>query len=138
MQKSKEKITATYKMTVDLNVLDHLGINLYSNLAAVLTEIVANAWDADADRIDIKIDEKNPCQFIEIYDNGRGMTIEEMNNKYLKVGYRRRQDVNNTYGSVTPKGRKVMGRKGLGKLALFSIAKKLVSSLLVMIRIVMV
>lgn len=125
MQKSKEKITATYKMTVDLNVLDHLGINLYSNLAAVLTEIVANAWDADADRIDIKIDEKNPCQFIEIYDNGRGMTIEEMNNKYLKVGYRRRQDVNNTYGSVTPKGRKVMGRKGLGKLALFSIAKKI-------------
>lgn len=125
MQKPKEKSTATYKMTVDLNVLDHLGINLYSNLAAVLTEIVANAWDADADRIDIKIDEKDPCQFIEIHDNGRGMTIEEMNNKYLKVGYRRRQDESNAYGSVTPKGRKVMGRKGLGKLALFSIAKKI-------------
>ena len=34
-----------YRMTVDLNVLDHLGINLYSNIAAVLTEAVANAWD---------------------------------------------------------------------------------------------
>ena len=34
----------TYKMTVDLNILDHLGINLYSNIAAVLTEAVANAW----------------------------------------------------------------------------------------------
>jgi hypothetical protein len=33
-----------YKMTVDLNVLDHLGINLYSNIATVLTEAVTNAW----------------------------------------------------------------------------------------------
>ena len=45
-----------YRMTVDLNVLDHLGINLYSNIAAVLTEAVANAWDADAETVDIKID----------------------------------------------------------------------------------
>lgn len=36
-------MTDTYKMTVDLNVLDHLGINLYSNIAAVLTEAIANA-----------------------------------------------------------------------------------------------
>ena len=37
-----------YMMTVDLNVLDHLGINHYSNIAAVLIEAVANAWAADA------------------------------------------------------------------------------------------
>ena len=43
-------------MTVDLNVLDHLAINLYSNIAAVLTEAVANAWDADAETVDIRID----------------------------------------------------------------------------------
>jgi hypothetical protein len=42
-----------YRMTVDLNVLDHLGINLYSNIAAVLTEAVANAWDADAVNVEI-------------------------------------------------------------------------------------
>lgn len=42
--------TCIYKMTVDLNVLEHLGINLHSNIAAVLTEVVANAnaWDANA------------------------------------------------------------------------------------------
>ena len=45
-----------YKMTVDLNVLDHLGIHLYSNIAAVLTEAVANAWDADAENVEIRID----------------------------------------------------------------------------------
>ena len=48
-------MTDTYKMTVDLNVLDHLGINLYSNIAAVLTEAVANAWDADAENVEIKL-----------------------------------------------------------------------------------
>lgn len=39
-----------YKMTVDLNVLDHLAEGLYSSVAAVITEAVANAWDAGRDR----------------------------------------------------------------------------------------
>jgi hypothetical protein len=37
-------MTDIYKMTVDLNMLDHLGINLYSNIAAVVVETGANAW----------------------------------------------------------------------------------------------
>lgn len=112
-------MAATYKMTVDLNVLDHLGINLYSNIAAVLTEAVANAWDADAETVNIKIDPEG--SWIEIEDNGIGMSIDDMNDKYLRVGYRRRdEDVER--GKTTAKGRPVMGRKGLGKLSLFSIA----------------
>ena len=108
-----------YKMTVDLNVLEHLGINLYSNIAAVLTEAVANAWDADAKEVDITIDDKK--KMIVIEDNGTGMTIADMNEKYLRVGYRRRDDGG---ADITPKfHRPVMGRKGLGKLSLFSIAE---------------
>ena len=68
-----------YKMTVDLNVLDHLGINLYSNIAAVLTEAVANAWDADAENVNITIDLNE--KFISIKDDGIGMSIDDMNNK---------------------------------------------------------
>ena len=109
-----------YKMTVDLNVLDHLGINLYSNIAAVLTEAVANAWDADASGVEIAIDPEN--KWIEICDDGIGMTVNDVNDKYLRVGYRRR-DSGGEYGKVTAKGRPVMGRKGLGKLSLFSIAE---------------
>ena len=109
-----------YRMTVDLNVLDHLGINLYSNIAAVLTEAVANAWDADAKAVDIRFDSKG--KWIEIVDNGVGMTIPDMNAKYLRVGYRRREE-DKEHGKFTAEGRLVMGRKGLGKLSLFSIAK---------------
>jgi hypothetical protein len=109
-----------YQMTVDLNVLDHLGINLYSNVAAVLTEAVANAWDADASTVDIRVDPEN--DWIEIQDDGIGMTVADVNEKYLRVGYRRR-DHGGAHGKVTAKGRPVMGRKGLGKLSLFSVAE---------------
>ncbi|ULU24387.1 BbrUII/HgiDII family restriction enzyme [Dyella terrae] len=109
-------IESPYQMTIDLNVLDHLGINLYSNVAAVLTEIVANAWDADAK--EVKIDYNNSTREITITDDGIGMTIDDMNSKFLKVGYRRRAKEKTT----TSLGRHVMGRKGLGKLSLFSIA----------------
>jgi hypothetical protein len=113
-------MSTKYRMTVDLNVLDHLGINLYSNMAAVMTEAVANAWDADAKEVTIVIDPDQ--KWIEIRDDGIGMSIEDMNNKYLRVGYRRR-DEDSENGRKTKKGRPVMGRKGLGKLSLFSIAE---------------
>ncbi len=110
-------MNSPYEMTIDLNVLDHLGINLYSNVAAVLTEIVANAWDADAQIVTIDYDYSK--QQITITDNGIGMTVKDMNDKFLKVGYRRRIQETTT----TARGRHVMGRKGLGKLSLFSIAE---------------
>ncbi len=37
-----------YEMGISLRILDHLGLNLYSNTPAVISEAIANAWDADA------------------------------------------------------------------------------------------
>ncbi len=104
-----------YRMTIDLNVLEHLADGLYSSVAAVITETVANAWDADATEVKIILD--IPNDRIEIVDNGIGMDADAVNDHYLRVGYRRRKD-----GDTTPRGRTVMGRKGIGKLSLFSIA----------------
>lgn len=114
----------TFEMTVDLNVLEHLGINLYSNIAAVLTEAVANAWDADAENVTIRVDPAKEAQWIEIVDDGIGMSVDDLNGKYLRVGYRRR-DEGDEHGRMTAKKRPVMGRKGLGKLSLFSIANEI-------------
>ena len=104
-----------FKMTISLDVLHHLGIGLYSNIPAVLSELVANAWDADATRVDITLDTEQPS--IEIRDNGHGMSYEDINDKFLTVGYRRRER-----DAKTPGDRDAMGRKGIGKLAAFSIA----------------
>ena len=102
-------MTGTYRMTVDLNVLDHLGINLYSNIAAVLTEAVANAWDADAENVEITIDPNG--EWIEIIDDGVGMTVDDMNDKYLRVGYRRREE-DTEHGKFTAKGATGDGAQG--------------------------
>ena len=110
-----------YRMTLSLNVLNHLGINLYSNVPAVLSEVVANAWDADAQVVRVQIDVQG--EKITITDDGHGMSREDVNGKFLMVGYRRRD---NDAERTTPKfHRPVMGRKGIGKLSLFSIANRI-------------
>ncbi len=111
--------TPIYQMTMSLNVLNHLGLGLYSNIPAVLSEAVANAWDADATRVFVDIDPYGRTVTIE--DDGHGMTVADANEKFLFVGYERRRGKN---GAITPRfGRPVMGRKGIGKLSLFSIAE---------------
>lgn len=113
-----DKALAPYTLTIDLNVLEHLGINLYSNVPAVLTEVVANAWDANATTVEIDI--APDLSYISIKDNGFGMKVSDINNKFLRVGYKKRAgDIDLT---PPPFSRPVMGRKGVGKLAPFSIA----------------
>lgn len=110
-----------YTLKVDLNVLNHLGINLYSNVPAVLSELVANAWDADAINVSIDVTENDGDKIIIVTDDGCGMDKEDLNDKFLNVGYQRRKDA--SQNTTTGKNRKVMGRKGIGKLSVFSIAK---------------
>jgi hypothetical protein len=103
-----------YRMTLDLRILDHLGIKLYSNAAAVLSEAVANGWDADAEQVSMTISNDK----IVIEDDGTGMNLGDINDRFLTVGYDKRAGE----GETSAKGRPFMGRKGIGKLALFSIA----------------
>lgn len=110
------KSSSPYKMSISLNILNHLGIGLYSNVPAVLSEVVANAWDADAKEVYIDIDPNE--SIISIRDDGIGMKIDDINQKYLMVGYSKRT----SEPPLTPMGRSPMGRKGIGKLSVFSIA----------------
>ena len=107
-----------YKMSISLNVLKHLGINLYSNVPAVLSEVVANSWDADATNVEIEIGKNT----ITIVDDGHGMELRDINDKFLRVGYKRREAKEEGAAVTANYGRKVMGRKGIGKLSLLSIA----------------
>lgn len=104
-------------MTISLNALEHLGINLYSNIPAVLSEIVANAWDADAANVKVVIDKA--AETITIEDDGTGMNRDGVIDRFLTVGFKRRE----VLGGKTAKGRSPMGRKGIGKLSIFSIAQ---------------
>lgn len=105
-----------FTMSLSLNVLNHLGINLYSNVPSVLSEIVANSWDADAENVIVIINDEE----IIIEDDGCGMTASDINAHFLKVGYQKREEKKTSEKF----NRRFMGRKGIGKLSMFSIAKE--------------
>lgn len=109
-----------YTMTVDLSVLESLGINLYSNAAAVLSELVANAYDADANVVEIEWKKEDNAEAVIVGDDGAGMDTVELNERFLTVGYKKREKEGLT---STKFKRPFMGRKGIGKLSVFSIAK---------------
>ena len=110
------------KIKVQLSVVEDLGIKLYGTLPPVISEIVANAWDADASRVEINFPDGTIGEdlAITVADDGCSMTYGEIQDKYLSVGRKRRDE---EQSETTPKGRKLMGRKGIGKLSVFGVAK---------------
>lgn len=103
--------------------IDALGIQMYQKPTNALAELVANAWDADATSVSITLPAAlGPAAVIDINDDGQGMTLEECQDHYLKVGRNRRY----AGAGTSPKGRPVLGRKGIGKFAGFGIARRIV------------
>lgn len=120
------------KLKFDIGILELLGDQLYTQLPAVISEYISNSYDADASEVIITID---------IYDNGINkidITIEDdgigiadniddkilgINERYLKIGRKRRKQDRITKSKLY--GRKIQGKKGIGKLAGFGITKKI-------------
>lgn len=108
-----------FNFNISLSVLNHLGRNLYRNVITVIGEAISNSWDADANNVWIQIDRDN--NIMGILDDGTGMTPEDFQNKFLKIGYSKRKK--GQYKTNT--GRPFIGRKGIGKLALLSCAERI-------------
>ena len=108
-------------MRFDIGTVKHLGLQTYSTLPPVIGELVANAWDADARRVDIDIPTTafTDASEIVVRDNGIGMTDADVRNAYLVIGRDRRAASGD---KPTAKGRKVIGRKGIGKFSGFGLA----------------
>ena len=106
------------KMSFDPHTIEHLGIKMYSVLPNAIAELIANAYDAEANTVNIELKENIKGKSIAVIDDGTGMTFEEINNNFLRIGRKRRIEDK----GMSPSGlRKVTGRKGLGKLAFFGI-----------------
>lgn len=102
-------------------LLDHFGIAMYNTTPKAIAELCANAYDADASRVDITYSNRE----IAIRDNGSGMTTDDVENDYLELGRDRREDEDEG-GETTDAGRPVIGNKGIGKLAGFGIAQTMI------------
>ena len=123
-----------YSIRISRLTVDKLGVKLYDRASAVIAELIANAYDADARQVTVRaptghyLASKADGQLkdmgfsIEIEDDGIGMTPIEAQDFFLVVGAERRSDSRRGSESRVLK-RKVMGRKGVGKLAPFGICK---------------
>lgn len=123
-----------YTMDIETTIVDKLGINLYDKVSASVAELIANSYDADAEEVRVRLpigkylavhtDDgvKQKGHDLVIIDDGHGMTPEEADELFLRVGRDRRDDGEEV---SREKGRKVMGRKGIGKLAPFGICDKI-------------
>ena len=119
MQQDDEKLYLRFHG----RIIDSLGIQMYQSPVAAVAELIANAWDADANEVEVTLPGSlSGDPSITIRDDGRGMTFEECQKFYLNVGRNRRVDANS---DKSPAGRPVLGRKGIGKFAGFGIAELL-------------
>ncbi len=107
----------------DPHTIEHLGSNMYSRLPNAVAELVANAYDADATEILVRVIGSGESQRIVVEDNGHGMSRDDVRDKYLRIG-RNRRGTSATAMSESGK-RTVSVKKGLGKLALFGIGHEI-------------
>ena len=57
----------------DPHTIEHLGSNMYSRLPNAVAELVANAYDADATEISVRVIGSGESQRIVVEDNGHGI-----------------------------------------------------------------
>src|SRR5882724_3711229 len=93
-----------FQFQFSLEILNHLGRGLYRSFATVIAEAVSNSWDAEAKIVNITITEGG----LIVEDDGKGMDVNDFRDKFLTVGYSRREDLTNK------SKRNVIGRKGIG------------------------
>ena len=111
-------------MKIELTVIEDLGIKLYGKLPPVISESIANSWDADASNVEITLPTGDISEdsIITIRDDGNGMSRDNIVDKYLRIGRKKRDEGDST----TSNGREVMGRKGIGKLSVFGVANNVI------------
>ena len=113
-----------FHITVLGRTLEHLGTQMYKRRDVAIAELVANCWDAGATQVSITVpllkDYDPASSAMSVTDDGAGMTEDQVDDDYLVIGRNRR-----AAGQPDPSGRKVMGRKGVGKLAGFGLARRM-------------
>lgn len=92
--------------------LKMFGKQLYANMSAAIAELVANGLDANAEEVYVHMDIRDKSNAtIAIYDNGDGMDDKILESDYATIGRNKRNKLS------PEEAAKIMGRKGIGKLA---------------------
>ena len=124
--------TVSRKIKPYARLLTMLGEQLIKNERIALIELLKNAYDADADWVELSFlnfgDEYQiiPNSKIVILDNGCGMTSEVIEKHWLNPATpekKLRKQSKDQY--KTPKGRILQGEKGIGRFAILKLGRKI-------------
>jgi hypothetical protein len=116
------------EFSVDSQLLEELGERLVTRNYIALSELVKNAYDADATSITIRFinakkgGSKNNEAEIHLIDNGHGMTFPQVKDYWMRIAtpYKVREPISLLFG------RRKTGNKGIGRFACQRLAKKLI------------
>jgi signal transduction histidine kinase len=110
------------RFSVDAGLLARLGRELVVRHETALSELVKNAYDADAQRVVVRIAGSSHGNYIEVADDGSGMTHDA-----LLQGFMRLATNDKVEHPLSPKfKRRRAGRKGIGRFAAERLGKKLI------------
>jgi hypothetical protein len=93
-----------------------------------VVELVANCWDAGADRVEISWP-RMPNEQLAVEDNGSGMTRSEFERRWTTLNYNRRHEQGDEVAfppKVRKRPRTAFGRNGIGRHAMFCFSREYV------------
>jgi signal transduction histidine kinase len=114
----------SFSFSVDSALLRELGEKLVSTVHVAVSELIKNAYDADADHVKVFItpSEHGGGPTVVIEDDGVGMTPEDVTNFWMRIGTTHKAD----QPTSSRYGRPRTGRKGVGRFACRRLGSKLV------------
>lgn len=109
--------------TVDAGLIQRLGYELVGRAETAVSELIKNAYDADANEVHVDfINYWITGGTIIISDDGHGMTLEQ-----LVGGFMRISSADKIHNPVSPKFKRTKaGRKGIGRFATQRLSQKLI------------
>ena len=109
------------KFRVSAELKNILGRDLITSPDIAILELVKNSYDAHATKVEITFDD----DYIAIADNGKGMSKDDLINKWLFVAYSAKSDGTEDKSYRSKFKRHYAGAKGIGRMSCDRLARNL-------------
>lgn len=116
-------------------LMNVIGDQLITDKKVAVIEIIKNSYDADASIVKVRFCNmsnvgfnslpKEEQAYIEIEDNGCGMSLDVIKNVWLRPATPNKFDKKKRKNLTTEKGRIIQGEKGIGRFAIHKLGEKI-------------
>ena len=119
----EEKNIREVGFTVDAGLIQRLGYELVGRAETAVSELIKNAYDADATVVDVDfIDSNIKGGTLIISDNGIGMTEDQLINGFMRIS-----SADKIHNPISERFKRTKaGRKGIGRFATQRLGEQLV------------